>query len=369
MEECGELELAEQNSERSNEKAKAVQFVRSSFTGGAFANFFMALAARLATILSLGIAYPFMVCWRERWVASHTYINGKRLKFDGNGAELIGKYIIWWLLSIVTLGIYWLVAVALRLEGWKTKHTHFTDENETESATENGSEPESKFTGSCLAFLGIRLLANLVTVITLSFGAYWAHCFKQRYIIGNKVIDGKEFDFNGKGIQFFGKCICWVLLTLVTFGIYSFWLTVKVKKWSVLHTNTREALAIAAELGVAVGDTDEKAPKVAKGFVFSVAGFLLVLLQDFFKGAVLDYFKNSWHFGGYGWLFNLLMQLGVLAGLGLSIAGLVLNKKDKALDPKIAPYIIIVSIASIVICGAFFLFNLFARFGMFRIFL
>lgn len=104
MEECGELELAEQNSERSNEKAKAVQFVRSSFTGGAFANFFMALAARLATILSLGIAYPFMVCWRERWVASHTYINGKRLKFDGNGAELIGKYIIWWLLSIVTLG-------------------------------------------------------------------------------------------------------------------------------------------------------------------------------------------------------------------------------------------------------------------------
>ena len=348
MEEYGELERAEQTVSSHAEEQATLQVVKSSFTGGAFANFFMALAARLATILSLGIAYPFMVCWRERWVASHTYINGKRLKFDGNGGELIGKYIIWWLLSIVTLGFYWLVAVSLRLEGWKTKHTHFADANETESA--NGSESESKFTGSCLAFLGERLLAKLVTVITLSFGAYWAHCFKQRYIIGNKVIDGKELDFNGKGIQFFGKCICWVLLTLVTFGIYSFWLTVKIKKWTVLHTNTREALAIAAELGVDLGDgaDGKEQQKASKGFVFSVAGVLLVL-PNFFKMAI---FLRSW-------LVDSIVCVATLAGLGLTIAGLVLSKKDKSVAPAAAPYINVMSIASVIVCGAFLLFSIF----------
>lgn len=342
MEEYGELERAEQTVSSHAEEQATLQVAKSSFTGGAFANFFMALAARLATILSLGIAYPFMVCWRERWVASHTYINGKRLRFDGNGGQLIGKYIVWWLLSLVTLGIYWLVAVSLRLEGWKTKHTHFEDESKNESVT------ESQFTGSCLAYLGIRLLANLVTIVTFTFGAYWAYCFKLRYVIGHKIIDGKALDFNGKGIQFFGKCICWVLLTLVTFGIYSFWLKVKIKKWTVLHTNTREALAVAAEMGVLLGEADENAPKASKGFVFSVAGVLLVL-PNFFKMAI---FLRSW-------LVNSIVCLATLVGLGLSIAGLVLNKKDKSVVPAIAPYINIVSVASVIVCGAFLLFSIF----------
>ncbi len=342
MEEYGELERAEQTVSSHAEEQATLQVAKSSFTGGAFANFFMALAARLATILSLGIAYPFMVCWRERWVASHTYINGKRLKFDGNGGQLIGKYIVWWLLSLVTLGIYWLVAVSLRLEGWKTKHTHFEDESENESGA------ESKFTGSCLAYLGIRLLANLVTIVTFTFGAYWAYCFKLRYVIGHKIIDGKELDFNGKGIQFFGKCICWVLLTLVTFGIYSFWLKVKIKKWTVLHTNTREALAVAAEMGVLLGEADENATKASKGFVFSVAGVLLVL-PNFFKMAI---FLRSW-------LVDSIVCVATLAGLGLTIAGLVLSKKDKSVAPAAAPYINVMSIASVIVCGAFLLFSIF----------
>ncbi len=342
MEEYGELERAEQTVSSHAEEQATLQVAKSSFTGGAFANFFMALAARLATILSLGIAYPFMVCWRERWVASHTYINGKRLRFDGNGGQLIGKYIVWWLLSLVTLGIYWLVAVSLRLEGWKTKHTHFTDENKNESVA------ESQFTGSCLAYLGIRLLANLVTIVTFTFGAYWAYCFKLRYVIGHKIIDGKELDFNGKGIQFFGKCICWVLLTLVTFGIYSFWLTVKIKKWTVLHTNTREALAAAAEIGVLLGEADENAPKASKGFVFSVAGVLLVL-PNFFKMAI---FLRSW-------LVDSIVCVATLAGLGLTIAGRVLSKKDKSVAPAAAPYINVMSIASVIVCGAFLLFSIF----------
>ncbi|MBQ1712899.1 MAG: DUF898 family protein, partial [Treponema sp.] len=49
---------------------------------------------------------------------------GKRLKFDGTAAQLFGNWIKWFLLIIVTLGIYgfW---IPIKLKKWKTKHTSF----------------------------------------------------------------------------------------------------------------------------------------------------------------------------------------------------------------------------------------------------
>ena len=45
------------------------------------------------------------------------------MKFDGTGAQLFGSYIKWFLLSIVTFGIYtlWL---PIKMQQWITKHTH-----------------------------------------------------------------------------------------------------------------------------------------------------------------------------------------------------------------------------------------------------
>lgn len=214
--------------------AQTVQKQPSVFTGGMLANFGINLATVLATLCTLGIAYPFLVCWRERWIAKHTYINGYKLCFDGNGMQLFGKYIIWLLLSVVTLGIYYILCVAVRLEAWRTKHTHF--DGIVCNDDENDSNNKSKFDGTWLQLLGVKWLTNFVTVITLSFGMYWAHCYKQRWFAKHKEIDGCRFYFTGTGLQYFGKCIVWFLLTIVTFGIYSLWLTIKSKKWTVSHT-------------------------------------------------------------------------------------------------------------------------------------
>ena len=35
----------------------------------------------------------------------------------------------------------------------------------------------------------------------------------------------------------FGNYIKWILLTIVTLGIYSFWLGINMKKWVVKHTH------------------------------------------------------------------------------------------------------------------------------------
>ena len=96
----------------------------SRFTGGILGAIGIGLLFYLITIFTLFIGLPWAVCIRESWYARNTYIEGKRLAFDGNGFQLFGKYIVWMLLTIITLGIY-LFWVNIAMKKWVVKHTHF----------------------------------------------------------------------------------------------------------------------------------------------------------------------------------------------------------------------------------------------------
>mgnify|MGYP003442964178 FL=1 len=53
-----------------------------------------------------------------RWEAKHTVINGYRLAFDGKGAQLFGRYLLWLLLTILTVGLF-LIVLANKIKKWK----------------------------------------------------------------------------------------------------------------------------------------------------------------------------------------------------------------------------------------------------------
>ncbi|MBE6978222.1 MAG: DUF898 domain-containing protein [Ruminococcaceae bacterium] len=95
----------------------------------------------------------------------------------------------------------------------------------------------SEFTGGLLGLIGINLLQALLTIITLGLGVPAAICMKQRWIAKHTYIDGRQLVFDGKGSQLFGSYIKWFLLCIVTLGIYSFWLDIKMKQWVVKHTH------------------------------------------------------------------------------------------------------------------------------------
>lgn len=99
----------------------------SVFTGTMFGYLGITLATALLSTVTLGIGVPWLVCGYQAWLAEHTYINGKQLRFDGKGGQLFGNYIIWVLLTIVTIGIYGLW-VPIKMQQWIVKHTHFADE-------------------------------------------------------------------------------------------------------------------------------------------------------------------------------------------------------------------------------------------------
>ncbi|USS90818.1 DUF898 family protein [Fructilactobacillus carniphilus] len=84
------------------------------------------LLSIIITIFTLGIGYPWAVVMKLKWINKHTVVNGRRLQFNGTALGLFGSYIKWFLLSIITLGIYafWL---NIKLYQWKAKNTDFAD--------------------------------------------------------------------------------------------------------------------------------------------------------------------------------------------------------------------------------------------------
>jgi uncharacterized membrane protein YjgN (DUF898 family) len=97
---------------------------RFHFVGGAATYLGTALLAFIITVGTLGICFPFALVLNERWRAKHSYIDGQRLMFTGSAWGLFGNWVKWFLLSIITLGIY-LFWVGPRIVQWKWEHTDF----------------------------------------------------------------------------------------------------------------------------------------------------------------------------------------------------------------------------------------------------
>ena len=94
------------------------------FDGGAGTFLGTGILALLITVLSIGIAYPYALVLKQRWKAKHTYVNGHRLVFLGTGVGLFGYWIKWFVLIVVTLGIYSLWVIP-RVQKWIVENTDF----------------------------------------------------------------------------------------------------------------------------------------------------------------------------------------------------------------------------------------------------
>ena len=82
------------------------------------------LLSFLITVGSLGLAYPYALVLRHRWRARHTFVNGHPLVFRGEPDDLYWQWVKWWLLMVVTLGVY-SIWVMPRIQQWVLAHTEF----------------------------------------------------------------------------------------------------------------------------------------------------------------------------------------------------------------------------------------------------
>ena len=113
---------------KKGKKAKKEKVIPNSrFDANGFTYFFFLVGCYLLVLVTLGIMLPWVLCWIASYEAKHTYIDGKRLAFDGHGSQLIGKWLLYILLYIVTATIFgfW---IPKKLQNWKAFHTHFASE-------------------------------------------------------------------------------------------------------------------------------------------------------------------------------------------------------------------------------------------------
>jgi len=94
----------------------------------------------------------------------------------------------------------------------------------------------SYFDGGLLQLIGWRLLGGLLTACTFGICFPWALCMVYGWETKHTVIEGRRLKFTGTAIGLFGNWIKWLLLCIITFGIYSFWLCIALKKWKVKNT-------------------------------------------------------------------------------------------------------------------------------------
>ena len=80
------------------------------------------------------------------------------------------------------------------------------------------------------------MLGSLITSCTFGICYPWALCMIYGWKINHTVIEGRRLKFNGTAVGLFGNWIKWLLLIVVTFGIYGFWVHIKLEQWKVKNT-------------------------------------------------------------------------------------------------------------------------------------
>lgn len=97
----------------------------SYFDGSTWAYIGWWLLGALLTVATLGVGLAWAQCMFWRYRAKHTVVCGRRLTFDGTGLQLFENYLVWGVLTLITLGIYGLW-VPFKVRSWYCGHLYMT---------------------------------------------------------------------------------------------------------------------------------------------------------------------------------------------------------------------------------------------------
>jgi uncharacterized membrane protein YjgN (DUF898 family) len=122
----------------------------------------------LLTMITLGIYSPWMMCSLQRFFSDKTKIHvgssGQvSLRFFGTGGDLFVTFLVGYLLTIVTFGIY--------VFWFQVKMMKFINEN-TEITTVSGNKLRLNFTGTGGENAKINIVGILLTILTLGLYSF-----------------------------------------------------------------------------------------------------------------------------------------------------------------------------------------------------
>jgi len=87
------------------------------------------------------------------------------------------------------------------------------------------------FDGGAGTYIGTGLLAFLITVLTLGICYPFAVVLRERWRAKHSYIDGRQLVFVGTALGLFAMWLKWLVLIIVTLGIYLFWVGPRIYRW------------------------------------------------------------------------------------------------------------------------------------------
>ncbi len=250
--------------------------VRFKFTGAGGALFVKFFVGMLLSVVTFGIYLPWFMVSLTQYLCDNTVVETEagpiRLKFTGTGGALFVTFLVGYLLTLITIGIY--------APWFFTKMMNFYADNTTGTA-EDGSEVRLDYGGTGGGLLVTFLVGYLLTIITIGIYTPWYICRLNKYFLQNTaLLHGNErigsADFIGTGGALFVTFLVGYLLTIITFGIYSAWFMVKLTKFNLTGTQ------VTVNGTVWTGDFDGKGGDL---FVTVLVGYLLTLVTLGIYGA------------------------------------------------------------------------------------
>ena len=112
------------------DKDKLHEGEKNYFDGGALSHVIRAALVGLGSACTLCIAFPWLLCWFERYEVSHTVIEGNRGEFKGKACEYFCRtWVIYLVVCIFTAGVFalWIPA---KVKHWVIANSDYSPKAE-----------------------------------------------------------------------------------------------------------------------------------------------------------------------------------------------------------------------------------------------
>lgn len=199
-------------------------------TGSAF--FSVIIVNWLLTVITLGLYYPWAKANKLKYLYGETSLNDDRFAFHGTGKEMFKGFIKVLILFALIYGLLFLfIYLQMPIIGILVFYCAFL------AILPLAIHGAYRYRMSRTSWRGIRfgyrgqrneLFVSffkwlLLTIITFGIYGSWMHVNLRRYVLGNVRFGDIEFEYRGDGGDYFLLNLKGYFLTIITFGIYIFW--------------------------------------------------------------------------------------------------------------------------------------------------
>lgn len=96
---------------------------------------------------------------------------------------------------------------------------------------------KSEFYGGLWSYIGLKIGNFFIKVFTLGLCVPWTIRREYTWLYEHQIIDGRKLEFTGNAASLFGQWVKWLLLSIVTLGIYAWTIPIKKMQWITENTH------------------------------------------------------------------------------------------------------------------------------------